>query len=413
MKVDCLLTNVNLATMAAKACGDPNPLGIISRGALAFANGKIAWLGEEADLPAGLSAERVFDLKGRWATPGLIDCHTHLIYGGNRASEWQARLEGASYAEISAAGGGIASTVAATRNCSEDELVALALGRLKTWIAEGVTSIEIKSGYGLTLADEIKMLLAARRVGENAPLRVRTTFLGAHTVPPEFAGRPDDYIDHLIADVLPVIASRGLADAADVFCETIAFSATQSTRFLTHAKALGLGLKIHADQLSDGGGAALAGGLGALSADHLEFTSEAGAKALAAANTVAVLLPGAFYALRETRIPPLDALRLARVPIAIATDHNPGTSPCASLLLILNMACTLYRMTPAESLLGVTRHAALALGIDDETGSLTVGRAADIAVWDVGHVRELCYGFGTRPLYASAYAGTWVNPPLA
>jgi imidazolonepropionase len=412
MKVDCLLTHVNLATMAADN-GAEDPLGIVEDGTLAIHEAKIVWVGASHDLPVDLSAKDVVDLAGRWATPGLIDCHTHLIYGGNRAGEWQARLEGATYAEIAAQGGGIAATVAATRKSSQDQLVTIAHERLKSWIAEGVTTIEIKSGYGLSLDDEMKMLAAARELGRISPLRVKTTFLGAHTVPPEFAGRPDDYVDFLIREVLPAVARKGLVDAVDVFCETIAFSKAQSARYLLAAKALGLGLKIHADQLTDGDGAGLAATVGALSADHLEFTSDKGVAAMAAAGTVAVLLPGAFYSLRETRLPPLEALRVHRVPVAIATDHNPGTSPCASLLLILNMACTLFRMTPVESLLGVTRHAAKALGMDGQTGSLTVGRAADIAVWDVGHVRELCYEFGARPLHASMYQGAWVNQPMA
>jgi imidazolonepropionase len=408
MKVDCLLSNANIATMADDGNAPTPSFGILANAAIAISAGRIACIGDGAKLSAELDAAEVIDLGGRWVTPGLIDCHTHLVYGGNRADEWQARLEGASYAEIAAKGGGIAATVAATRKASHAELMASAARRLGNWLAEGVTTIEIKSGYGLNLDDEVKMLEVARQLGALTPIRVQTTFLGAHAIAPEFSGRADAYIEYLIDRVLPEVAARKLADAADAFCETIAFSAPQCMRLLQAAKALGLGIKIHADQLTDGGGAVLAASLGALSADHLEYTGDAGARALAASLGVAVLLPGAFYALRETQLPPLSALRMHGVPIAIATDHNPGTSPCLSLLLMLNMACTLFRMTPAEALLGVTRNAALALGIERETGTLAPGQSADIAIWNVDHVRDLCYAFGSRPLYASMYRGAWV-----
>ncbi len=401
---DALWIGGRLATMAdARAA----PYGAIEDGAVAAKDGKIAWLGARHELsgPAESLARTVHRLDGRWLTPGLIDCHTHLVYGGDRAREFEQRLEGASYEEISRAGGGIVSTVQATRAADEDTLTAAAKRRLLTLLAEGVSVVEIKSGYGLDLENELKQLRVARRLGEDLPVTVRTSFLGAHAVPPEYKDRSDGYIDAVVA-MIPAVAASGLADAVDGFCENIAFSAAQTARVFEAARAQGLPVKLHADQLSDLGGAALVARYGGLSADHLEYTSEAGVAALAKAGTAAVLLPGAFYTLRETKQPPLEALRKAGVPIALASDSNPGSAPLTSLLLTMNMACTLFRMTPEEALLGVTRQGAKALGLGASHGTLEVGKAADFAIWDIEHPAELAYRMGFNPLAGAVKAGT-------
>jgi imidazolonepropionase len=371
------------------------PWGRIERGALVTDGATIRWAGAEADLPRGLGATREVDLSGALVTPGLIDAHTHLVYAGDRAREFELRLHGASYEEIARAGGGIRSTVAATRAASDDELLALAAPRARALMAEGVTTLEIKSGYGLSALHEARCLRVARRLGTELPLDVRTTCLSAHALPPEFEGRGDDYIDAVCA-WLPELHREGLVDAVDAFCEGIAFSPAQTRRVFDVAKRLGLPVKLHAEQLSDQGGAALAAGYGALSCDHLEHLSEAGIAAMARSGTVAMLLPGAFYFLRETKLPPVAALRAAGVPIAIATDHNPGSSPTLSPLLMMNMACTLFRLTPEEALRGFTVHAARALGLADR-GRLAAGQRADFAIWPLDHAAELAYAFG-RPL---------------
>ncbi|HEX7200580.1 MAG TPA: imidazolonepropionase, partial [Dongiaceae bacterium] len=349
----------------------------IEDGAIAAAGGRIAWIGPRRDLPGrpGALAARVHDLAGRWLTPGLIDCHTHLVYAGDRAREFELRLQGASYEEIARAGGGIRSTVALTRAASEDDLVASAQGRVDAFRREGVTTIEVKSGYGLDSASEAKMLRAARRL---RGATVKTSFLGAHALPPEFEGRSGAYIDLVVEEMLPAVA--GLADAVDAFCEKIAFSPEETRRVFAAARARGLPVKLHADQLSDLGGAALAAEFAALSADHLEYTSEEGVAAMAKSGTVAVLSPGAFYFLREKQLPPIEAMRRAGVAIAIASDSNPGSSPAASLLLMLNMAATLFRLTPEEALAGVTRAAATALGLSASHGTLEAGKVADFAI---------------------------------
>ena len=405
---DRLWHSARLATMAPGG----TPYGAIEDGAIAVHDGHIAWVGATGDLPgpaAGL-AKDVADLEGRWVTPGLIDCHTHLVYGGDRAEEFELRLKGASYAEIARAGGGIRSTVAATRSADEAALTASALPRLQALLAEGVTTVEIKSGYGLERETELRQLKVARALGEKRPVTVRTTFLGAHALPPEFEDRSDAYIDSVIA-VLPDVAASGLADAVDAFCETIAFTPEQTARVFAAAREQGLPVKLHADQLSDLGGAALASRFGALSADHLEYTSEAGVAAMAEAGTVAVLLPGAFYVLRETQLPPIERFRAAGVPIAIATDCNPGSAPVTSLLLMLSMACTLFRLTPEEALAGVTRHAARALGLGESHGMLAVGKAADLAVWDIERPAELAYRVGFNPLAFAVKAGVPSEEP--
>ncbi len=392
-----LWTQARLATMAP---GTREPYGAIDDGAIAIAGDRIHWVGEQSLLPADIPAGvRVHSAGGRWLTPGLIDCHTHLVYGGDRAREFEQRLTGISYEEIARQGGGIVSTVFATRDASEDRLVDSARPRLAALTAEGVTTIEIKSGYGLDRDTELKMLRAARRLGENGGVDVVTSFLGAHALPPEYAGRGDDYIDFVCAEVMPRVAELGLADAVDAFCESIGFTAAQTERVFEKAKALGLPVKLHAEQLSDLGGAALAARFGALSADHLEYVSERSIAAMAEAGTVAVLLPGAFYFLRETRKPPVDALRRHGVAIAIATDSNPGSAPVGSLLLMLNMACTLFQMTPEEALAGATRHAAAALGVLHRVGTLEAGKQADFVLWDIGHPAELSYRIGFNPCY--------------
>lgn len=398
---DRLWINARLATMTAGS-----PYGAIEDGAIASLHGKIAWVGPQTGLPGAPAdlAREMIDLADRWVTPGLIDCHTHLVYGGNRAREFELRLEGASYEEIARAGGGIRNTVKATREASEAELLAGALPRLKSLLAEGVTTVEIKSGYGLNLETELKQLRVARGLGKDLPVTISNTFLGAHALPPEFEGDSDGYIDAVCA-MMPEVAESGLADVVDAFCENIGFSYDQTKRVFQAARDNGLPVKLHADQLSDLEGAKLAADFGALSADHLEYTSESGAQAMAEAGTVAVLLPGAFYFLRETKQPPLEAFRKAGVPIAIATDSNPGSSPATSLLLMLNMACTLFRMTPEEALLGVTRHGAKALGLQNSRGTLEVGKAADLCVWEIESPAELAYRIGFNPLVTSVKDG--------
>ncbi len=398
--VDRLWHGCRLATLAPSREG----LGAIADGLIAEAGGRIVYAGPAAGAPTFEGAERIA-CGGRWITPGLIDCHTHLVYGGDRADEFERRLAGASYEEIARAGGGIVSTVTATRAASEDELVAAALPRLDALLAEGVTTIEIKSGYGLELAAERRQLQAARRLAERRAVTVRTTFLGAHAVPPEWRGDASGYVDAVCDAMLPAIAAEGLADAVDAFCEGIAFSPEQTARVFEAARRLGLPLKLHADQLSDLDGAGLAARFGALSADHLEYAGEAGIAAMAKAGTVAVLLPGAFYFIREDRSPPIAALRRNGVPIALATDSNPGTSPLTSLLLTLNMGATLFRLTVEECIAGVTREAARALGLFPEIGSLEAGKRCDLAIWDIERPAELVYRMGFNPLHARVRAG--------
>ncbi len=400
---DSVWRNADIATMAAGA----EPFGAIRNGAIAVQDGRIAWIGPAAALPKeGITRETaVHDLGGGWITPGLIDCHTHLVYGGSRAHEFEQRLNGVSYEEIARAGGGIVSTVNATRAAGEDDLLRQSEKRLRALLADGVTTIEIKSGYGLDRENELKCLRVARLLGQRHPVRVCTTLLAAHAVPPEFKGRADAYIDLVCRDILPAAAAAGLADAVDAFCETIGFDAAQTRRVFEAAKAHGLAVKLHAEQLSNMNGAALAAGFGALSADHLEHADEAGVTAMAAAGTVAVLLPGAFYVLRETKLPPVDLLRRHGVPMAISTDCNPGTSPISSLLLVLNMACTLFRLTPEEALAGVTRHAAAALGLADLCGSLAPGKAADFVVWDIDRPAALAYQIGLNPRRQVVFGG--------
>ena len=399
---DRLWRNARLATLAGAAGG----LGSVPHGALAVHGGRIAYAGPESELPAALrSAAEVIDCEGRWITPGLIDCHTHLVHAGDRAHEFELRLQGASYAEIARCGGGIASSVAKLRAASEDELVRQALPRLDALIKEGLTTIEIKSGYGLALEHERKSLRAARRLAEERRVNVRSTFLGAHALPPEAAGDKDAYIESVVRDMLPALAAEGLADAVDGFCERLAFSPAQIARVFEAARRLGLPVKLHADQLSNLHGAALAARFNALSADHLEHTDEAGVAALAAAGTVAVILPGAYYFIRETQAPPIELLRRHRVPMAVATDNNPGTAPLTSLLLAMNLAATLFRLTVDECIAGVTREAARALGLLHETGTLEAGKRADFCVWDIDRPAELVYRIGFNPLHTRIWRG--------
>ena len=366
---------------------------IIEDAAMVTAGSLIEWVGPRSQAPTADYAQ-VHDLQGAWVTPGLIDCHTHTVFGGNRSGEFEQRLEGVSYAEIAAKGGGIASTVRATRAASEDELFLSAEKRLRSLLRDGVTTVEIKSGYGLDLANERKMLRVARRLGRELPVSVRATCLAAHALPPEYKDRADDYIEHICNEMLPALAAEGLVDAVDAFCEYLAFSTEQVERVFKVAQRLGLPVKLHAEQLSSLHGSSLAARYQALSADHLEFMTEEDAIAMAASGTVAVLLPGAFYFLRETQLPPMDALRKHGVKIAIASDLNPGTSPALSLRLMLNMACTLFRMTPEEALAGATRHAATALGMGDTHGSLEVGKVADFVAWQIDRPADLAYWLG-------------------
>ena len=399
MRCDTLWQDARLLTMVPGATP-------VADGVIAATDGRIVYAGPAANAPA-FEARQQIDCGGRWITPALIDAHTHLVHAGNRAREFELRLAGASYEEIARGGGGIVSTMRATRAASEDELVASALPRLDALLTEGVGTVEIKSGYGLDLPSELKMLRAARRLGALRPVRVVTTFLGAHALPPEFAGNPDGYIALVCDQMLPAIAAERLADAVDGFCEGIGFSPAQIERVLAKATALGLPVKLHAEQLSNLGGAALAARYGALSADHLEHLDQAGAAAMAAAGTVAVLLPGAFYFCRETQVPPVAALRAAGVPIALATDCNPGTSPLTSLLLALNMAATCFRLTVAECLAGVTLNAARALGLAHECGSLAPGKSCDLALWNIDEPAELVYRMGANPLHARVFKGGW------
>jgi imidazolonepropionase len=403
-----VLLNARIARMTPGA----EPYGAIERGAIALRDGRIAWLGAAAELPQEFARRGALqDLEGRWVTPGLIDCHTHLVFAGDRAHEFEERLEGTSYEEIARRGGGIRSTVRATRLASEDELIGAALPRLATLEAEGVTAVEIKSGYGLERESERKMLRVARRLGRERGLTVHATFLGAHAVPPEYEGRADAYINHLCRDVLPAVAAERLADAVDAFCERIGFTPEQTDRLFRAAARHGLSVKLHADQLSDLGGAALAARHRALSADHLEYASEDGIAALARAGGVGVLLPGAFYFLRETKLPPIAAMRATGLPIAVATDCNPGSSPVTSLLLMLNMACTLFRLTPEEAFAGVTRNAARALGLAATHGTLEVGKAADLAIWEIERPSELAYRIGFNPCVGVVRNGRAVALP--
>lgn len=385
MLIDC-----NVATMdpAVEA-----PFGAIENGAIGIQDGRIVRVGRRTEL-AGYQARKVEPLHGAWVTPGLVDCHTHLVFGGNRAGEFEQRLEGASYEEIAAAGGGIASTVKATREASLDELVEVARPRLRALMGGGVTTVEIKSGYGLDIEAETKMLRAARALGESEAVRVATTLLALHALPPEFRDRREEYVRLAIEAILPAVTREDLADAVDAFCEGIGFTPGEVRAFFEAARDLDLGIKLHAEQLSNLGGAALAARFDALSADHLEHVDEAGVKAMAEAGMVAVLLPGAFYALKETKKPPVDLLRLHKVPMAVATDCNPGTSPVLSPTLMLSMACTLFGLTSEEALAGMTREGARALGLADECGTISAGKAADLCVWRIGRPAELCYWVG-------------------
>ena len=393
-------TNARLATFAPSLPG----LGIIEDGVVIAEGERITYAGPAATA-AHRSAAEVIDCEGRWILPGLIDCHTHLVYAGSRAREFELRLEGASYEEIARAGGGIRSTVAAVRAASKDDLVAESLPRLDALISEGVTTIEIKSGYGLDLENELKQLRAAGALTGRRKVSVTTTLLAAHTVPPEFEGQADAYIGLVCEQIIPAAAEAGLADAVDAFCETIGFTPEQTDRVFAAARAAGLPVKLHADQLSDLGGGALAARHNALSADHLEYLDDAGIAAMAKAGTVAVMLPGAYYFLRDTRPPPIEALRRHGVPLAVATDCNPGTSPMTSLLLAMNMAATLFRMTPQECLAGVTRNAARALGIEAETGTLEAGKYCDLSIWDIAAPAELVSNIGLNRLHARIWRG--------
>lgn len=398
---DLLLTDARIASMSADAPG----YGEIHDAAIAVADGRIAWIGPQEELPSR-SAATTRSVSGRWLTPALVDCHTHLVFGGDRSKEFEQRLGGASYEEIARAGGGILSTVRATRHASADALFDAALPRINALLAEGVATVEIKSGYGLDVENELKMLEIGRRLGKLSNARVRTTLLAAHTVPPEFKGRADDYIDLVCDELLPEVAGRGLADAVDAYCESIAFNTSQIAKLFGKSRQLGLAVKLHSDQLTDGGGAELAARFGALSADHLEYTSTAGIEAMARAGTVAVLLPGAFLSLGETRRPPVAALRSNGVPLAIASDCNPGTSPICSLRSTMVLASRLFGLTPLECLAGTTREAARALGILEDCGTLEAGKRADIAIWDVAHPRELTYWLGTPQLAELLLADT-------
>ncbi|AVT47798.1 imidazolonepropionase [Shewanella baltica] len=395
MSWDQVWIDVNLATM------DPSisaPYGAITNAAIAVKDGKIAWLGPRSELPAfDVLSIPVYRGKGGWITPGLIDAHTHLIFAGNRANEFELRLQGASYEEIARSGGGIISTVKACREADEAELFELGRQRLNALAKEGVTTVEIKSGYGLDTETELKILRVARELGKHHHVDVKTTFLGAHAIPPEYKDNSDGYVDLIINKMLPAVIAENLADAVDVFCENIAFNLEQTERVLSAAKAAGLEIKLHAEQLTNMGGSVLAARLGAKSVDHIEYLDEAGVKALSESGTCAVLLPGAFYFLRETQKPPIDLLRQYGVPIVLASDFNPGSSPICSTLLMLNMGCTLFRLTPEEALKGLTLNAAKALGIEDNVGSLVVGKQADFCLWDIATPAQLAYSYGVNP----------------
>lgn len=402
---DTLFLDARIATLDGQ-----KSYGAIEQAAIGIKDGKIAWVGCQENLPGKPEqiAQQVYSVKNSWITPGLIDCHTHLVYAGNRAREFEMRLEGASYAEIAKAGGGILSTVAATRAANFLELYQQSAKRLEFFLVEGVTTIEIKSGYGLDLETELKILQVAKKLEHDYPVKICTTYLGAHALPIEYKGRPDDYVDFICQKVLPEIAKEKLADNVDAFCETIGFNAAQTAKVFNTAKNLGLAVKLHADQLSDGQGGALAANHQALSADHLEFVSEESVRAMAAAGTVAVLLPGAFYFLRETKKPPIDLFRQYKVPMALASDCNPGTSPITSLLLMLNMGCTLFGLTPEEALLGITKHAAQALGLGKTHGTLEVGKEADFVIWQIDHPAELSYNIAFNPCVGIIKSGNIV-----
>jgi imidazolonepropionase len=404
-KWQTVLLNINIATMVNGA----ESYGEIHNGALAISHGKIDWIGKQIDLP-DYDKTQVEEIDGeqKWLTPGLIDCHTHLVYGGNRANEFEMRLQGKSYQEIAEAGGGIVSTVKATREATESELLSTALARLLALHQQGVTTVEIKSGYGLDLDNEVKMLKVAGELANALPVTIKRTFLGAHALPIEYKDDAEAYITLVCEEMIPVVAEKALADTVDVFCENIGFNLTQTERVFTAAKKHGLAVKVHAEQLSDLGATELAASYNALSSDHVEFLSEQGIKAMGAADMTAVLLPGAFYFLRETQLPPIEQLRKHNVAMAIATDANPGSSPICSLQLMLNMACTLFRLTPNEALAGVTCHAAKALGLNESKGQLKVGFDADIALWNISQPAELCYQFGVNPLSALWHNGKQV-----
>jgi imidazolonepropionase len=401
-RLDAVWLNARLATLVE----GPPGLGIVESGAIAAREGRIAFVGPEDDLPsAARAAERVVDCEGRWITPALIDCHTHLVYGGDRAREFELRLAGATYEQIAREGGGILSTVRATRAATEDELTQSALKRLDALIAEGVGAVEVKSGYGLDLANERKSLRVVRRLAKQREVAIHATFLGAHALPPEFASRREAYVAYVADTMIPTLAGEGLIDAVDGFCEKIAFTRDEIACVFAAARQAGLPVKLHADQLSNSHGAALAAKFGALSADHLEYADEDGLAAMAKAGVVAVLLPGAYYVLRERQPPPVDLMRKLSLPIAVATDSNPGTSPMTSLLLALNMAATLFGLTIEECLAGATRNAARALGLASETGTLEVGKWADLAIWDIERPAELVYRLGFNPLHARVWRG--------
>ena len=400
MKTSKLFVDLNAATM----CENQDAYGLIENAAIAITEGVIAWVGPVVELPTAFASLPRESFDGRTVTPGLIDCHTHIVHGGDRSVEFEMRLKGASYEELARAGGGIVSTVTATRSASEDTLLRDALRRVDALIAEGVTSIEIKSGYGLETDTELRMLRVARSIAKNRQIRVKTTFLGAHATPAEYTGRDDNYIDEVCIPTLRAAHAEGLVDVVDGFCEGIAFNPSQIARVFDVARELGLPVKLHAEQLSNSGGAKLAASYGALSADHIEYLDEDGVKAMVDAGTIAVILPGAFYTLRETQAPPIDLLRKHGVPMALATDINPGSSPLHSLLLALNMGCTLFRLTPEEALRGVTINAALALGLSD-TGLIKKGMRADLVVWDVKHPAELAYRIGFNPLHSRIFGG--------
>ena len=401
-----LWRNARLATLREDLPG----LGIIEKGAVVCEGGRILYAGPEAELPSWLiEAADITDLEGRWVTPGLVDCHTHIVYGGNRAREFEMRLEGATYEEIARAGGGIVSSVKATNALSVEGLVRAALPRLDTLISEGLTTIEVKSGYGLNIEAELKMLRAARALADHRPVRVITSYLGAHATPVEYKGRNQDYISDVVLPGLERARAEGLVDAVDGFCEGIAFSVDEIARVFDKARSLGIPVKLHAEQLSNLGGAKLAASYGALSADHLEYLDEDGTQAMAAAGTVAVLLPGAFYAINEKQKPPVQALRQAGVHIAIATDCNPGTSPLTSMLLTMNMSATLFRLTVEECIAGATREGARALGLLSETGTIEAGKSADLAIWDIESPAELVYRIGFNPLHTHIFKGQRID----
>ncbi len=399
---DTLLLNVHLATLANDV-----DYGECRDGAIAVKDGLIAWLGKQSNLPDEYSATQVLDGKGAWLTPGLIDCLTHIVYAGNRSDEYEDRLNGVLYEEIARRGGGMVSTVSATRAAAETDLLKQSQVRVQRLLQEGVTTLECKSGYGLDLATEAKILRVARQLGKQFPVRICTTFLGAHAVPPEYKGRADAYVDIVCDQMLPALVAEGLVDAVDAFCENIGFTPAQTERVFQAAKKYHLPVKLHAEQLSDQGGAELTARYQGLSADHLEYLSDTGIAAMTAADTVAVLLPGAYYFLRETKLPPIAALRAAAVPMAIATDCNPGTSPMTSLLLTMNMACTLFKMTPLEALQGTTRNAAKALGLQQQIGSLQVGMQADFALWQVDRLADLSYAIGANPCSGVVFGGQY------